>query len=296
MTAATLHRVELPQGTVEYRDSGSGPVLVLVHGLLVNGTLWRNVVAPLESDFRCVVPDLPLGSHRVPMRADADLTPLGLARLIAEFMSALDLEDVTLVGNDTGGALCQLVATHHPERLARLVLTPCDAYENFLPPVFRPLQWIARVPGGVAAMLQPMRLDLMQRSPLGFGLLTKRPIERSVRDGWLRPAIGSAAIRRDVTKVLKGIAPRYTLDAAERLREFDRPTLLAWAPEDRFFKFSYAERLAAAIPDARLERIEDSGTFVSEDQPERVAQLVGDFAREPAYAASAAAGTSVGAK
>jgi pimeloyl-ACP methyl ester carboxylesterase len=222
------------------------------------------------------------------MRPEADLTPPGLARLIADFMDALDLEDVTLVGNDTGGALCQLVATRHPERLARLVLTPCDAYENFLPPVFRPLQWIARVPGGVAAMLQPMRLDALQRSPLGFGLLTKRPIERSVREGWLRPAIGSAEIRRDVTKVLRGIAPHYTLEAAERLRDFDRPTLLAWAPEDRFFKFSYAERLAAAIPGARLERIEDSGTFVSEDQPGRVAELIGAFARERAGAPAAA--------
>ncbi|MGI8579921.1 MAG: alpha/beta fold hydrolase [Solirubrobacteraceae bacterium] len=296
MSAAPLHRVDLQQGAVEYRDSGSGPVLLFVHGLLVNGTLWRKVIAPLEGEFRCIAPDLPLGSHRVPMRAGADLTPHGLARLISDFMDALELEDVTLVGNDTGGALCQLVATRHPERLARLVLTPCDAYENFLPPAFRPLQWIARVPGGVTAMVQPMRLDVLQRSPLAFGLLTKRPIESSVREGWVRPAIGSPEIRRDVTKVLKGIAPHYTLTAAERLGDFDRPTLLAWAPEDKFFKFSYAERLAAAIPDARLERIEDSGTFVSEDQPERVAELIADFAREPAYAASASAATSRDAK
>lgn len=288
MTAAQLHRVDLPQGTVEYRDSGSGPVVLFVHGLLVNGTLWRKVIAPLEGEFRCVAPDLPLGSHRVPMRAEADLTPHGLARLISDFMDALELEDVTLVGNDTGGALCQMVATRHPGRLARLVLTPCDAYENFLPPAFRPLQWIARVPGGVGAMMQPMRLDLLQRSPLGFGLLTKRPIERSVRDAWVRPAMGSPEIRRDLTKVLRGIAPHYTLEAAERLADFDRPTLLAWAPEDRFFKFSYAERLAAVIPDSHLERIEDSGTFVSEDQPARVAELIGGFARAGALEAAAA--------
>lgn len=292
MTAAPLHRVDLPQGTIEYRDSGSGPVLLFVHGLLVKGTLWRKVIAPLEGEFRCVAPDLPLGSHRVPMRAGADLTPHGLAKLISDFMDALELEDVTLIGNDTGGALCQLVATRHPERLARLVLTPCDAYENFLPPAFRPLQWIARVPGGIAAAVQPMRFGLVQRSPLAFGLLTKRPIERSVREGWVRPVLGSREIRRDVTKVLRGIAPHYTLEAAERLKEFNRPTLLAWAPEDRFFKFSYAERLAAAILDSRLERIEDSGTFVSEDQPARVAELVANFAREPAYAASASAAIS----
>jgi pimeloyl-ACP methyl ester carboxylesterase len=292
MTPAPLHRVDLPHGTIEYRDTGSGPVLLFVHGLLVNGTLWRKVVADLEGEFRCVVPDLPLGSHRKPMRPDADLSPHGLARLIGDFMNALELGDVTLVGNDTGGALCQLVATRHPERLARLVLTPCDAYENFLPPAFRPLQWIARVPGGVNAMMQPMRFGAVQQLPVAFGMLTKRPIERSVRDGWVAPAMGSREIRRDVTKVLRGIAPHYTLEAAERLRDFDRPVLLAWAPDDRFFKFSYAERLAAAIPDARIERIEDSGTFVSEDQPGRVAQLVGDFARGPDYAASASAASS----
>jgi pimeloyl-ACP methyl ester carboxylesterase len=288
MTTAAQQRVDLPQGTVEYRDSGSGPVLLFVHGLLVNGTLWRKVVSRLEGDFRCVVPDLPLGSHRVPLRADADLSPHGLARLIADFMDALALEDVTLIGNDTGGALCQLVATRHPDRLARLVLTPCDAYENFLPPAFRPLQWIARVPGGVNAMMQPMRFGAMQQLPMAFGMLTKRPIERSVRDGWVRPAIGSREIRRDVAKVLRGIAPRYTLEAAERLADFDRPVLLAWAPEDRFFKIGYAERLAATIPDARIERIDDSSTFVSEDQPERVADLVAAFARGPAVGTAAA--------
>jgi len=290
---AELHRppqeVRLPQGTIRYRDTGAGKPLVFVHGLLVDGTLWRKVTPLLEGEFRCVVPDLPLGSHRVPMNPDADLSPPGVARIVADFITALDLEDVTLIGNDTGGAICQLVATEHPARLGRLVLTPCDAYENFLPPFFRPMQYAARVPGLLTALLQTARLGAVQRSPLGFGLLISRDsIDPQVIDSWLRPFFSNRGVRRDVTKFLKAISNRYTLEAAERLRDFDRPALIAWAPDDRFFKLVYGERLAAAIPDARLVRIEDSRTFVSEDQPERLAELIRGFVRETSGAATAA--------
>jgi len=285
-----VQEARLPQGTIRYRDSGSGEPIVFVHGLLVDGTLWRKVTPLLAGEHRCIVPDLPLGSHRVAMSPGADLSPPGMARILADFLAALELEGVTLVGNDTGGAISQLVATRHPERLARLVLTPCDAYENFLPPFFRPLQWAARVPGLLTAIVQPTRLGFVQRSPLGFGLLIKRrPLDAEVIDGWLRPFLSDPAIRRDAIAFLRQISSRYTLEAAERLRDFDRPTLIAWAPEDRFFKLRYAERLAAAIPSARLERIEDAWTFVSEDQPERLAELIAAFIGETLAAPTAAA-------
>lgn len=276
-----MNEIALPQGTIRYRDTGSGPPVVLLHGLLVSGTLWRKVVPHLERDFRVIVPDLPLGSHSIPLDPGADRTPSGIARLVADFLAALDLRDVTLVGNDTGGAICQMVAADHPERLGRLVLTPCDAYENFLPPAFRPLQYIARVPGATTLVLQGMRVPAIRRSPLGFGMLTKRPIEDAVLAEWMRPALSDPGVRGDATAFLRSIDKRQTLAAAEKLKRFDRPTLIAWAPGDRFFKFKYAERLAADIPNARLERIEDSGTFVSEDEPERVAELIAGFAREP---------------
>jgi pimeloyl-ACP methyl ester carboxylesterase len=289
---AQLHtaqqEIRLPAGTIRYRDTGAGRPLVFVHGLLVDGTLWRKVTPILEPEFRCIVPDLPLGSHRVPMRPDADLSPPGVARIVADFIATLDLEDVTLIGNDTGGAISQLVATENPDRLGRLVLTPCDAYENFLPPFFRPMQYAARVPGLLTALLQPARLGAVQRSPLGFGLLiSPASIDSQVVDSWLRPFLSNRGVRRDVIKFLKAISNRYTLEAAERLRRFERPALIAWAPEDRFFKLAYGERLAAAIPDARLVRVEDSRTFVSEDQPERLAELIGNFVRESSGAAAA---------
>jgi pimeloyl-ACP methyl ester carboxylesterase len=282
------HVVELRQGTVRYRDAGSGQPIVFAHGLLVDGELWRKVTPLLEDGFRCIVPDLPLGSHREPMRPDADLTPPGVAQILADFMTALDLQDVTLVGNDTGGAISQLVAANHPDRLGRLVLTPCDAYENFLPPFFRPLQYAARVPGLLTAFMQPTRLGVVQRGPLAFGLLiSPEAIDPEVLDAWVRPYLSDAGIRRDTIKFLRSISNRYTLEAAERLRDFDRPALIAWAPEDRFFKFVYAEKLADAIPNAKLVRIENSRTFVSEDQPERLAEEIRAFIGETTTAPTA---------
>lgn len=275
-----MDEVRLSQGTIRYRDSGSGEALVFLHGLLVDGRLWRKVVPELEGQHRCVVPDLPLGSHQLPMTADADLSPPGLARLVDDFMAALKLDSVTLVANDTGGAIAQIVAANHPERIGRLVLTNCDAFENFLPPAFRPLQLAARVPGLLTALLQSMRVDPLRRSPLAFGWLIKKDPREAPLAEWVRPFLEDPAVRRDVIKVLRGISKRYTLEAAERLRSFDRPTLLAWAREDRFFRLRFAERLAANIPGARLETIDDSYTFVSEDQPRRLAELIGGFVRD----------------
>jgi pimeloyl-ACP methyl ester carboxylesterase len=266
--------VELPQGTIQYRESGEGRPIVFAHGLLVDGRLWRKVTPLLEDRFRCTVPDLPLGSHRRPMNPDADLSPQGLAAIIAGFLEALDLQDVVLVANDTGGAISQITAARHPERIGSLLLTNCDAFENFLPPAFRGLQWAARVPVTLTGMMQGMRFAPMRRLPNAYGWLIKRDFDAAPTRDWVEPYLSDRGIRRDTVKVLRGIDPRYTIEAAERLRSFDRPALLAWAVEDRFFKFSFAEKLAETINGARLERIDDSYTFVSEDQPERLAELI----------------------
>lgn len=279
-----LKEVVLDQGTIRYRERGVGEPILFVHGLLVNGDLWRKVVPDLADDFRCIVPDWPLGSHAVALAADADLRPPALAKLIADFLAALDLENVTLVGNDTGGALCQIVVTEHPERIARLALTDCDAYENFPPAMFRYLLWSARVPGLLNLLAQSMRLRPLRRLPIAFGWLTKRPIDQEFLDSYLGPVASSASVRRDATKLLKAVSPHYTLAAAEKLGTFQRPVLIAWAPQDRFFPFSHAEKLREEFPKARLEAIEDSYTFVPEDQPKRLAELIAAFMREPTEA------------
>ncbi len=270
------HTLDLTAGTIEYEDSGGdGPTVLFVHGLLVDGTLWRKVVARLGG-CRCVVPTLPLGSHRIPMRDRSALTPTGVADLLAELIERLELTDVTIVANDTGGAITQLLLTRRPERIARVVLTPCDAFENFLPPAFRPLQWLARA-RLLAPALLGMRIRALRPTPLAYGLLTKRPVPAEVLDGWVAPALGDRRIRGDVQHFTRQIDKRLTLDAAAKLGRFERPVLLAWSGEDRFFKISFAERLAAVFPDARLEPIADAWTFLSEDQPEVLAELIAGF-------------------
>jgi pimeloyl-ACP methyl ester carboxylesterase len=274
-------QVDLPAGPVRYRERGAGPAILFVHGFLVNGALWRNVVPELAPDFRCIAPDWPLGSHELPLGSPDAFTPYGIAQLVADFMAALELEDVTLVGNDSGGALCQIVATRHPERLGRLVLTPCDAFENFPPKMFKYLGPVAKTPGALTLMTQSMRLRMNRRMPFAFGWLTIKPLPDDVSDHYVNPVINDRRIREEARAWVLGTDPQYTLEAAEKLRDFDRPALLAWAPEDRFFPIAHAERLAELIPDARVERIPDARSFVAEDQPHRLAEAIAQFVRKP---------------
>jgi pimeloyl-ACP methyl ester carboxylesterase len=269
--------LDLTAATIDYEDTGgSGPVVLFVHGLLVDGSLWRKVVAQLDG-FRCIVPTMPLGSHRVPARDRSALTPIGVADMLAELMERLELTDVTIVANDTGGAITQLLLTRRPERVARVVLTPCDAFENFLPPAFKPLQWLAKARLLGPALL-PMRIRALRPTPLAYGLLTKRRVPDEILENWVRPALNSRGVRGDVQYFTRHIDKRLTLDAAAKLGAFDRPVLLAWSAEDRFFKIAFAERLAAVFPDARLEPVADAYTFLSEDQPEVLAGLISEFA------------------
>ena len=277
----SVREVRLSAGTVRYCERGEGRPIVFVHGLLVNGDLWRKVVPPLAANFRCITPDWPLGAHEAALDADADLSIEGVARLVAELLEALDLDDVVLVANDTGGAITQVVMTQHPARVGAVVLTPCDCFENFLPAMFRPLQWLAHVPPLLTATLQALRIPAARRLPLALGWLAKRPIERSVEDGYAGPILADAGIRRDTYKVLRAISPRVTLDAAEKLPGFDRPVLLAWATEDRFFPPEHAHRLAGLLPRAEITWIADSYTFVSEDRPEPLAERIAAFAGQP---------------
>jgi pimeloyl-ACP methyl ester carboxylesterase len=282
-----MPELQLSQGTVHYRDEGSGPVVVFVHGLLVDGQVWAPAVERLSAHARCIVPDLPLGSHRTPMSPGADLSPPGLARLISELIERLELTDVTLVGNDTGGALCQLVVTNHPQQISRLVLVNCDAFEHFPPPAFKlVVRALGRGPGAIAVLGQLGRLRSMRRLTLAIAPLTVNPVADELVQDWIAP-LRDRGVRRDLRKVLLGIAPEHTLAAAERLASFDRPALIVWGMADRFFPFADAERLANALPNASIERVENARTFVQLDAPDRLAQLIAQFAEAAGSAGSA---------
>ena len=276
--------IDLPAGTISYRVDGpeNGTPVVFVHGFLVDDTLWADVPERLAAaGFRTYAPTWPLASQPTPMRPDAELGPRAVARIILSFLESLDLRDVVLVGNDTGGAVCQFLLDEDASRIGRLVLTNCDAFDTFPPFPFNLLFRLGRHPAATQVALQPMRWSALANGPLGFGPLTKRPITSEESRRWLRPALTEPGVRRDTARFLKNWASKDLADVATRLHRFDRPVLIAWAPEDRFFKVALGERLAATFPDARLVRIPDARTFVALDQPERLAEEIASFAGGP---------------
>ena len=260
--------------------TGDGPPIVFVHGILVNANLWRKVVPRLDG-FTRVTLDLPLGSHLDAMPKGADLRVPALANLIADALEALELDSVTLIGNDTGGGLSQVVAVSRPERIGALVLTSCDAFENFPPRFFRIVLAPAAIPGAIPLVFGGMRLRALRRLPIAYGWLSNKPIDPEADDSYVLPVLTRGPIRRDLRRVLAGIDPKYTIDAALKLTKWDRPTLIAWSANDRFFPPAHGERLAKLIPGARFELIDNARTFSAEDQPERLAGLIEAFARQP---------------
>jgi pimeloyl-ACP methyl ester carboxylesterase len=270
--------VDLPQGTINYDLAGSAasdaPPVVFIHGLLVDGQLWRGVAAALaEQGVRSYSPDLPLGGHRIALKPDADLSPRGVARLILDFLAALDLSDVTLVGNDTGGALCQFLIDTDPSRIGRLVLTNCDGFEKFPPPPFGLLVKAGRSPRRLKAMMPAMRSTRVRHSVLGFGALA-RHLDAEVTRSWIDPVRTDAAIRRDAARFMGAIDKRDLLDVSTRLGAFDKPVRLVWGAADRFFRLELAHRLRDAFPDATLVEVPGGRTFLPIDEPGRVADEI----------------------
>ncbi len=283
-----MKQVELSAGTIEYRDTGGdGPVIVLLHGLLMDATLWDEVIAGLPAGYRCVAPTLPLGAHRHAMNADADLSLTGIARLAAEFLERLGLQDVILAGNDTGGALVQLLMASGETRIGRAVLVSCDAFDNFPPGLTgRTLVLTGKLPPVLFGLfMQQMRVRAVRRLPIAFGWLTKRGDATTAR--WMRPLLTSPAIRRDAVRMLRAAAADtgFLLTAAGNLPDFRRPALVAWAAEDRVMPPEHGRRLAGLLPQAQLTEIGDSYTLVPLDQPARLAQVIAEFIGAPQPAA-----------
>jgi pimeloyl-ACP methyl ester carboxylesterase len=265
--------VDLGAVELDVNDTqGDGPPVLFLHGALVDGSLWDPVVERLP-DRRCIVPTLPLGSHTIPARLRSSLTPQGVADLIADLIERLYLRDVTVVANDTGGALAQLLVTRRPEHVARLILTPCDGLEVFPPALFKPLFAAGRFPPLLWAALQPVRFPPARRLPVAFGWLSKRVSDETLAQ-WVGPVLADRRILHDGAYFVRHCGPEITLDLAPRLRDFDGEVIFAWAAEDRCFKVELGRRLAAQFRAATFVEIEDSYTFVSIDRPDELARLI----------------------
>ncbi len=274
--------IDLPHGTVQYRlagpDDATTPPVVFVHGFLVNGSLWSDTADALaNAGVRSYAADWPLGSHTIALGEKADQSPRGIARQIIAFMEALDLNDVTLVGNDTGGAICQFLLDTDAARVGRVVLTNCDAFTNFPPAPFGQLFKTFRSPTAIRALLAPMRSTAVRHSPAGFGLLVRKPLDAEQTRAWVDPCLTDPAIREDVARFAKKVDPKDLDAASNRLNGFDGQALLVWGAGDRFFKLEFARRLRDAFADASLVEIENGRTFVPHDEPARLAEEVVRF-------------------
>jgi len=269
-------RIDLSSGTLDYVDTGGdGPTVVLLHGLLMDSSLWDAAIADLAADHRCVAPTLPLGAHRHPVSGDLSLP--AIARLVEEFLDRLDLHDVTLVGNDTGGALVQLLLAAKSDRVARAVLVSCEAFDN-VPPGLTGKVLVASgrlSPRLFGVFMQQLRLRPVRRSPIAFGWLTKRGDATTAR--WIRPVLSSQEIRRDTVRMLRAIDGRDVAEATTALASFHRPALVVWAAEDRVMPPEHGHRLAELLPDSRLVEVADSYTLVPLDQPVPLADAIRNF-------------------
>jgi len=274
--------VELSHGTLHYLESGTGAPVVFLHGYLMGARLWDPVVHLLEDEFRCLVPDLPFGAHPAPMKPGAELTAAGLGRLVAEFLDALDLTDVTLVGNDSGAAVAQVVAARHAGRLGGLVLATGDAFDNFPPKPFRPLIAAART-GTLTPLFAMLKARPARSLPTAYGWLTHGELPHDLIDQWVAAYFADHGVRRDLRRLTAALGDdEFMNQIAAELAAFTKPALLAWAADDKFFPVEHARRLAAILPNARLEVIADSRTWVMLDQPQRTAHLITELARRAA--------------
>jgi len=269
--------VTLNTGTIHYEKAGpdDGRPVVFIHGFSMASSLWRALSRRLAArGLCCVAPTWPLGAHTEPMRPDAELTMESIAAMVAELLEALALEDVVLVGNDTGGAVAQLVATSTPERLGALVLTGCDAFEHFPPPILKPFIAAAKAGPAFDAAIQPLRTAFGRKR--AFGALAHADIDALVAE-WVEPALTDRRVRNDLRRFTASLNRETTVRAAARLPQFTKPALIAWSADDAFFPLEDGRRLAAALPDSRLELIDGARTFSMIDQPDQLAELIAEF-------------------
>lgn len=271
--------IEINSGTIHYEETGpqNGRPVVFVHGYWMGGQVWRQVSRRLaELGLRCIVPTWPMGAQSQPLHPNADRTITGVAGIVAEVFEGLDLRDVVIVGNDSGGVVSQLVAVHHPERVGGLVLTSCDAFENFPPPILRPMILAARSKVLFRLAIQALRLPAARKR--AYGDLAHRDID-DLAQIWVRPALSDAGVAEDLRQLTLSFRTEVTTAVAARLPEFDGPALIAWSADDAFFPLGDGERLAATLPNARLEVIEGARTFSMIDQPQRLTDLMFALAR-----------------
>lgn len=278
-----IRRLRTRLGSLAWRSSGEGPALVFLAGALANGDLWRDVVDTLD-DYRCITIDLPLGAHPWPLSRGADRSATSLARLLLDCLELLDVDDATVVANDTAGGLLLLsLASGHPAlaRVGRLVLTNCDNYDQFPPDALKKATAFARAFPRLSRGL--LRLQL--RSTAGrrkiVASVAASDLDPERAESFFTPLRRDSRVADDLVAALAGARPQLLVDAAVAIPRFERPVLLIWGDSCDFFPMAHAQRLASEFPAARLVSIPGAKTWVPIDDPAGVANAIAGFVPAP---------------
>jgi pimeloyl-ACP methyl ester carboxylesterase len=272
--------LETRLGPLAWRSSGEGPPLVFFAGALANGDLWRDVVAALEDRYRCITIDLPLGAHRWPLKDGADRSATSLARLLLDCIELLDVEDATVVANDTAGGLLLLsLAADHPAlgRVSRLVLTNCENYDQFPPDKLRLAAAMCRTTPRFAQAMLRLQLGSSASRRRAISTVTARGLDEERTESFFGPPRHDKRVVADLVAAQGGCRPQLLIDAAQAIPRFDRPVLLIWGDSCGFFPMAGAERLASEFPTARLVTVRGAKTWVPVDDPATVADAIVEF-------------------
>jgi len=248
----TRHHVETASGRISYAEQGSGPVALFVHGVLLNGHLWRHQLAELSDIRRSIAVDL-LAHGDTEIAPDQDVSVTANAKMLVEFLDALKIDRVDLVGNDSGGGIAQIFAALYPERVRTLTLTDCDAHDNWPPEAFRPFLAMA-AGGGLRETLDTMLSDKhVYRSPQALGPAYEHPerVSDDSIDTYLRPLVRTEQRTRDLERFLAAFDHQHTLAIEGHLKTLNTPTLIVWGTDDVYFDVKWSRWLADAIPGTR---------------------------------------------
>jgi pimeloyl-ACP methyl ester carboxylesterase len=269
-TRPPLQFIDTPSGRIAYAEQGDGPVALFVHGVLVNSYLWRHQLAALSDTRRCLAVEL-LGHGRTEAAPDQDLSSAAQAVMLAELLEALAIESVDLVGNDGGGAVAQLFAVAHPDRVRSLVLTNCDAHDNWPPQAFQGFVDLCAA-GGLPDTLAAMAKDkAIYRSAGALGPCYEDPdaVSDATIDAYLQPYLTNPERLRELTRFVAAFDNTQTTAIEGQLRALETPTLVVWGDDDVYFDRQWGRWLKDAIPGARrLVELKGARLFFPEERPE----------------------------